>query len=163
MNEQNDGRHDFDFFIGTWRGHNRRLKQRLQGCTEWEEFPTTITNHTILGGLGSFEEVRLEREAGVQLAITLRLFNPQTREWSIYWAVGGAGNGALTPMVGRFENGRGVFYAFEIEATTKKHVLVRFIWSRISANFAQWEQAFSEDGGVTWETNWVMEHSRVGA
>src|SRR5262245_52822221 len=131
MPEVRDGRNDFDFFVGKWVGHNRRLKARLVECTEWEEVEGHSVMHKILNGLGNFDEVTFHREEGQLQGATMRLYNPETCEWAIYWA-STLGNSMFPPMVGRFENGVGTFYAFEPQEG--RHIYSRFIWSQITAN-----------------------------
>jgi hypothetical protein len=151
-----DGRTDFDFLIGSWIVRNRRLKERLKGCTDWEEFESTCRARAILGGLGNMDEFTMERASGRDLAITVRLYNAVTGEWSIYWA---ARNGTLdVPMVGRFEGPRGEFFSQEV--FEGRHVFNRFIWTVMTPDSCRWEQAYSADGGKTWETNWIMEFTR---
>ncbi len=152
-----DGRADFDFFIGSWDSHQRKLKQRLKGCDEWDEFPAVSVVRKILGGLGNVDEVTLETPAGRVLGLTVRLFDPQTHLWSIYWS-SSAHNVLDAPMVGRFEQGRGEFY--DRETFEGRSVFSRFIWTSSGANACRWEQAFSADGGRTWETNWTADFTR---
>ena len=154
----NDGRNDFDFLIGNWKVHTRRLKERLVGCTEWEEFIGDTVDRKILNGMGNMDENILHRATGPIHAISLRLFNPQTREWSIYWSTDLTGTLDI-PMIGGFQDGRGEFYSQEVFEGC--HIYNRFICSKLTPTSCQWEQAFSEDGGNTWETNWVMEFERV--
>ena len=158
MQTENDGRNDFDFLTGTWKVHHKLLKGRLKGSTEWEEFEGTCVDKKILNGLGNFDEVIMDRETGTVHAIAMRLFDIKSREWSIYWAAGSSGM-LDVPMVGGFKNGRGEFYAQEI--LEGRHIYSRFIWSNITTSSCRWEQAFSADGGKTWETNWIMEHERA--
>ena len=158
MQTENDGRNDFDFLIGTWKVHHRRLKERLNGCTEWEEFTGDTVDRKILEGLGNMDENIIHRSTGPIHAISLRLFNSQTREWSIYWSTNLTGT-LDVPMIGGFEDGRGEFYSQEV--FEGRHIYNRFIWSKITVNACQWEQAFSADGGKSWETNWVMEFERL--
>jgi hypothetical protein len=154
-----DGRNDFDFLIGTWRTHNRRLRERLKGSTSWEEFPGRFVVRKLLAGLGNLDEVVLERPSGRTEAVTLRLFNPESRQWSIYWA--DSVTAVLQPpMIGEFKDGRGEFY--DQEMFEGRAIYCRFFWSEITATSCRWEQAYSADGGVTWETNWVMEFTREG-
>jgi hypothetical protein len=153
----NDGRHDFDFYMGSWRIQNRRLKERLKGCTEWEEFEGRSDCHPILGGVGNFDEVSFTRETGVSQGMTLRLFNPKSKQWHIYWADSNNVNLEL-PMVGGFQGERGEFYAHE--PFEGRMVYSRFIWKK-GVDTCHWEQAFSEDGGKTWETNWTMDSTRI--
>lgn len=159
LETQCDGRDDFDFFIGSWKSHHRRLRERLKGSQSWEEFEGSCVAHKLLGGLGNIDENVMERESGQLLGMTVRVFNPETRQWSIYWADSkGATLGA--PMVGEFTNGRGVFY--DCEPFEGRRIISRFIWTSTSRDTCHWEQAFSPDGGATWETNWTTDHTRVG-
>ncbi len=158
MQTEDDGRKDFDFLIGSWKVHHRRLRERLKGSTSWEEFEGTSVDKKILEGLGNFDEGTMYRETGPIHGITLRLFDPRSREWSLYWAA--SVDGILqVPTIGGFKNGHGEFYSQEV--FEGEHIFSRFIWSKITKISCQWEQAFSEDGGVTWETNWIMEFERV--
>ena len=157
-NEQfQDGRVDFDFEVGRWQVYSRRLKEWLQGSTDWEEFEGVANARKILGGLGIIDEITNERPTGQAHGMTVRLFDPQTQQWSIYFADSIHGT-LTTPLIGRFTQGRGTFYAFE--PIGGKHILSRYLWLDITATSYRWEQAFSADGGSTWETNWVQEHVR---
>lgn len=163
MNEQvtagapTDGRDDFDFFIGTWDSHQRKLKQRLQGCYEWEEFHGVSVARKILGGLGHMDELTMELPTGHIIGLTIRLFDPQTQQWSIYWSTN-VRSVLDTPMIGRFERGRGEFY--DREVFEKNVIISRFIWTSSGPDACHWEQAFSPDGGRSWETNWTAEFTR---
>ena len=158
MQKENDGRNDFDFLVGNWKMRHRRLKERMKECTEWEEFEGTAVGKKLLNGLGHCDEVVMNRATGTTYGYTLRLFDVKSKEWSIYWA---AGMSAIldVPRVGSFKDGLGEFYSHEV--FEGEHMFCCFIWSKITANSAQWEQAFSIDGGKTWETNWIMEFERV--
>jgi len=158
MQTENDGRNDFDFLIGTWKVQHRSLKQRLKGSTEWLEFYGDTVCRKILNGLGNLDENIIQRNTGPVHAMTLRLFNPASREWSIYWSTDLTGT-LDVPMVGGFKDGRGEFYSQEVFES--QHIYSRFIWSKITVTSCQWEQAFSIDGGKTWETNWIMEFERT--
>ena len=159
MTQPRDGRHDFDFLFGSWIGHQRRLRERLNNCTEWEEFESTTEARPILDGIGNIDEVTMFRETGTFKGFTLRTYDPATQEWYIYWATG-LGGPVGTPMIGRFDgSGRGEFYAYEPIAD-KGHIYTRFIWTVHSPDSCRWEQAFSPDGGKTWETNWTMDFTR---
>jgi hypothetical protein len=158
MQSENDGRNDFDFLIGSWRVYHRMLMQRLKGSTDWAEFEGDTVVRKILNGLGNLDENIIHMKSGVVNAITLRLFNPQTKEWSIHWSTDRMGTLDI-PMIGSFKDGRGEFYAQE--TLEGRHVYNRFIWSKITGDSCQWEQALSADGGRTWETNWIMEFKRV--
>ncbi len=112
----------------------------------------------ILGGTGNFDELLMERQSGITRGATLRLYDLQSRQWSIYWADGI--HGALTvPEVGRFQDGCGYFYAQE--PFEGRMIFSRFIWSHDGDDASRWEQAFSEDGGKTWETNWTADFRRA--
>ncbi|HSK87225.1 MAG TPA: hypothetical protein VK880_02645 [Anaerolineales bacterium] len=158
MYTENDGRNDFDFLLGTWKVHHRRLAERLKGCADWEEFDGDTIDRKILNGLGNMDENIIHRKTGSVHAISLRLFDPASKEWSIYWSTDLTGT-LDVPMLGGFRDGRGEFYSQEV--FEGRHIFCRFIWSKITASSAQWEQAFSIDGGRIWETNWIMEFERV--
>jgi hypothetical protein len=158
MTNQQDGRNDFDFLVGSWNVHNRRLRERLKGSDSWEEFPGTLVNRKILGGMGNIEDVTMERASGLAHGFALRLFDLKSRQWSIYWADGISGIMGV-PEIGSFKDGRGEFYAQEL--FEGRSILSRFIWSEISETSLRWEQAFSEDGGKTWETNWINTFARA--
>jgi len=153
-----DGAHDFDFLFGEWTVHNRRLARRLRGCTEWEEFTATSVARPIWGGAANVDEFHGEPASGVIDGLTLRVYNPASRQWTLTWA--SRARGVLDPPVfGEFKDGRGEFY--NQEALEGRFIYVRFIWSEITASSCRWEQAFSDDGGKTWETNWVMQFIRT--
>jgi hypothetical protein len=153
-----DGRSDFDFYIGNWTVHNRRLKERLAGCTDWDEFPARAIVRPVLGGLGNIDWFAFEGPWAGHEGMTLRLFNPHSGEWSLHWADNGTG-GLLAPLFGSFRNGIGTFHAQEMFES--RHIFSRYIWTDLSDNHCHWEQAFSADGGATWETNWTMAFTRV--
>jgi hypothetical protein len=154
------GVHDFDFLAGEWRVAHRRLKERLAGSTEWIAFSGTSTAQLLMGGAGNIDDNVLDLPSGACRAVTMRAFDPATSLWSIWWLDGRTPHAPLDPpMRGRFDNGTGVFLAED--TFNGKQIRVRFIWSRITSTSARWEQAFSSDAGVTWETNWIMEFARV--
>jgi hypothetical protein len=158
MQTEQDGQADFDFIMGRWKVHNRCLRARLEGSNDWYEFEGTSVARKVLGGIGNIDEITFDRETGPIEGMALRLFDPKSQEWSIYWS--SSTTGVLdTPMIGKFENGRGEFFAQELHED--KHVYSRFIWSEITENTCRWEQALSQDGGKTWETNWIMEFTRL--
>jgi len=158
MQTENDGRNDFDFLIGTWKVYHRIIMQRLKESTDWVEFDGDTVDRKILNGLGNQDENIIHMKTGPVHAISLRLFDPQSKEWSIYWSTDRMGTLDI-PVIGGFKDGSGEFYAQEI--FEGRHVYSRFIWSKIMANSCQWEQALSADGGKTWETNWIMEFKRA--
>ena len=157
-----DGREDFDFLIGAWDSRQRKLRKRLAGCTDWDEFSATLEVRKILGGLGNVDELVMQTAAGEARGLTVRLFDPAAHVWRIYWAATGPNAQTLdTPMVGRFTNGVGVFYCHEV--FDGEPVFTRFLWIRSGPEACRWEQAFSVDGGQTWETNWTAEFTRRSA
>jgi hypothetical protein len=158
MESKNDGRNDFDFLIGTWKVHHRMLMARLKTSTDWVEFEGDTVDRKIMNGLGNMDENIIHMPTGPVHAISLRLFNPHSKEWSIHWSTDRMGV-LDVPMIGGFKDGQGLFYSQETHEG--RHVYSRFIWSKIMENSCQWEQALSADGGRTWETNWVMEFKRV--
>lgn len=158
MNENNQGLHDFDFLIGNWHIKNERLPKYLQGSSDWETFEATGTMNLILGGLGNIDDFTPKNWKPGFIGMSLRIFNPKTQLWSIYWA----DNDRTVldpPVIGKFSNGIGMFEGSDTLAG--KPILIRFIWSKITPTSAQWEQEFSDDNGQTWETNWTMEFTRA--
>lgn len=150
---------DFDFEIGSWQVHHRRLDERLAGCTTWTEFDGTAVTTKILGGFGNLEDNFLELPGDPYRAVALRSYDPAAGLWSIWWLDGRNPTQVDVPVVGRFENGVGTFLA---EDTLRgMPISIRFTWSVPSPDHPRWEQAFSADGGKTWETNWVMEFRRT--
>lgn len=149
---------DFDFFEGKWRLRNRKLKYRLSQCSEWEEFESTQEMYKILNGLGNIDNFLAEFEGKPFEGMTVRLFNPQTRLWSIYWADSNTGK-LDPPVLGSFENKVGHFFTKDMYQG--KEVLVVFRWDARDENNPVWSQALSEDQGKTWEWNWYMYMSRI--
>jgi hypothetical protein len=151
-----DGSRDFDFWMGSWKVHNRRLRERLKGSTTWDEFEATATARLLLGGVGN-EDVYRTEFAGGFTGMSFRFFDKATRKWSIYWADSRKGT-LEPPVVGSFQGDVGVFEGDDV--LEGRPIRVRFTWSRVTSPSPRWEQAFSADGGQTWETNWVMEMTR---
>jgi hypothetical protein len=150
--------HDFDFLHGHWLVRNRRLRERLVGATEWDSFVGTQVCRPILGGFGNEDELVTDAFGEHRfIGMTIRLFDPRAREWSIYW-VDNRSVQLQPPVRGRFEHGIGTFYGRDNHAGTP--VLARFIWTPMADDRARWEQAFSVDEGARWETNWIMEFER---
>lgn len=153
-----DGSSDFDFQQGRWHVRHRRLKARLAGCNEWEEFAGTSEQRPILGGNGNIEDNLLHLPGGDYRAVALRSYDPANGTWAIWWLDARNPHRLEVPVVGRFENGIGTFYADETHEG--RPVRMRFLWLGTDTSTPRWEQALSEDGGETWETNWVMEFGR---
>jgi len=153
-----DWNHDFDFEIGAWKIHLLRLKDRLAGSTTWVEFDGTSVTRKVWNGRANLEEFETDSQSGHIEGLTLRLYNPESHQWSIYWA--NSNDGILDqPMIGEFKNGHGEFY--DQEPWKGRAVYVRFIWSKTSTNTPHFEQSYSDDGGKTWEVNWITNQTRV--
>jgi hypothetical protein len=148
--------HDFDFYVGTWKIHNRRLRKALAGSDDWYEFEATSKARSVLGGVGNFDEFEAPSE-GIS-GLTLRLFDPERDEWLLYWS-SSRGGPMGAPQVGRIDGDRGEFSADDVY--DGRPIRVVYVWSEITEKSARWEQAFSVDGGETWETNWIMESTRI--
>ena len=144
---------DFNFYAGHWNIHNRKLKSSLNGCTEWLEFDAYQEMCIILNGKGNTDNFKTTIDNKPFEGMTLRLFDPATCLWSIYWA--DSSKGILDPpVVGSFENNTGIFYGKDI--FNGKDILVKFNWDKTDPGKPAWSQAFSEDNGKTWEWNWYM-------
>src|SRR5215467_2033948 len=155
---ERDGRHDFDFEIGTWKTHLKRLLHPLSGSTQWVEYDGTMVVYKIWNGRANLVELEVDGPSGHFEGINLRLYNPQSRQWSLNFA--SSSGGTLTqPTIGEFKNGRGEFY--DQETFNGRAILVRFVISDITTNSCRFEQAFSDDGGKTWEVNWIAIDTRV--
>jgi hypothetical protein len=155
---QRDGQHDFDFHLGTWKTHLRRLLNPLTGSTKWAEYEGTTVVRKVWNGRANLVELAADGPAGHFEGLSLRLYNPQSRQWSLNFANAAGGVMAL-PTVGEFKNGRGEFY--NQETFKGRSIFVRFVISDITPNSCRFEQAFSNDGGQTWEVNWIATDTRV--
>src|SRR6266478_370497 len=151
---------DFDFEIGTWTIHLKRLDHRLTGSTTWVEFDGTSVTRKVWDGRADLEEFEVDSPTGHIEGMTLRLYDPQTHQWSLYWATSKSGVMG-PPTIGEFKNGRGEFFDTEPSGPNGRAILVRFVWSDITPNSAHFEQSFSDDGGKTWEVNWITDQTRV--
>ncbi len=156
---QRDGQHDFDFLEGTWKIHLKRLIHPLTGSTTWTEFDGNSKARKFWDGRGSFDEFETDGPSGHIEGITVRTYNAQSHQWSLYWASGKDGTISLPATVGEFRNGVGEFY--DQEAFDGRMIFVRYVWSQITPNSAHFEQSFSDDGGKTWEVNWITDQTRV--
>jgi len=146
--------HGFDFEIGSWNIHLSRLKDRLAGSTTWVAFDGTSVTQPVWNGRADVNQFESKSADSHIEGLTLRLYNPQSHQWSIYWA--NSEDGVLdTPMIGEFKNGTGEFY--DQEMWKGRAVFVRFIWSKMATKSPHFEQAFSDDGGKTWEVNWITD------
>jgi hypothetical protein len=153
-----DGSKDFDFFVGTWKLHNKRLSKPLVGSTTWSEFDCTSRATHWLGGKASMDDLECDTAKGKVQGLTLRLYDPKSRQWRLYW-VNVSSPIIDVPVIGEFKDGVGEF--FDQELYEGRSIFVRYRWSNIKPRSYTWEQAFSTDGGKTWETNWVTEGTRI--
>jgi hypothetical protein len=149
---------DFDFWMGSWNCRNRRLRERLADSDEWDEFESKVVARPILDGLGNEDEFRTEYAGGF-VGMSFRFFDPERKRWSIYWADTRRCGELDPPVFGGFSGDTGVFEGDD--TFDDRPIRVRFIWSGITTPIPRWEQAFSEDGGETWETNWIMDFTRA--
>ena len=152
------GPHDFDFEFGDWTCHLKRLVRPLSGSTEWTEYDGPSIVRKVWGGTANLGEIDLTGSAGHIEGLSLRVYNPATHQWSLTYANSRFGMGG-PPMVGGFQNGRGEFYA--ADTLNDRAIFVRFIFSDLTPKTFRLEQAFSDDGGKTWEANWIATFRRV--
>jgi hypothetical protein len=153
-----DGQRDFDFEFGSWEIHLKKRLHPLTGSNEWLRFDGTSVTRKVWNGRAQIEEFETDGAGGRLEGLTLRLYNPQTHQWSLYWA--NSKDGLLVaPQVGQFKDGVGEFYGWD--TFNGKPILIRFIWSRTTSSAPHFEQSFSEDGGKTWEVNWITDQTRV--
>src|SRR5689334_809059 len=157
---QRDGAHDFDFLIGDWKAHVRRLPERLKGSNKWVEYEGLSNHKKLLDSNANFEEFDVStRDHKLRIkAQTLRLYNPESHQWSIYLVDLDKGTLDLPPVVGEFTGNRGEFY--NQQTWEGRAVLVRYVWLNLTPKSSRMEQSFSADGGKTWEVNWICELSR---
>jgi hypothetical protein len=156
---ERDGQHDFDFALGTWKAHLKRLEHPLTGSKTWVEFDGNFVARKVWDGRAMIEEVELDSPSGHIEGLTLRLYNPQTRQWSIYWANSKNGVMDTSAQVGQFKNGRGEFYG--TDTLNGKLIYVRFVWTNTDTSNPHFEQSYSDDGGKTWEVNWITDQTRM--
>ena len=155
---QRDGQRDFDFEIGTWKTHLRRLQRPLSGSTNWLEYEGTTVVSKVLDGRANLVELKVNGPVGRLEGLSLRLYNPQSRQWSLNFA--NINDGQLTtPSIGEFKNGRGEFY--NQDTYNGRAILVRFVIIKVKDDQYRFEQSFSDDGGKTWEVNWIAVDTRT--
>jgi hypothetical protein len=153
-----DGQHDFDFEIGAWKTHVKRLLHPLTGSTTWVEYEGTTVVRKVWNGRANLVELVMDGPAGHFEGLSLRLYNPETHQWSLNFS--NINSGTLSqPTIGEFKNGRGEFY--DQETLNGRAILVRFVITDITPNSCRFEQSFSNDGGRTWELNWIATDARV--
>jgi hypothetical protein len=155
---ERDGQHDFDFELGSWKIHLKRRLHPLTGSNTWVEFDGTSVTRKVWEGRSQVEEFETDGAGGHIEGLTLRLYNPRTHQWSLYWANQKDGT-IVAPQVGQFKDGRGEFYGQD--TVDGKLIYIRFIWSNTDSKIPHFEQSFSNDGGKTWEVNWITDQTRV--
>lgn len=153
-----DGQHDFDWELGTWNVKISRLQKPLTGSTTWTELNGTVVCRKVWGGKANLAEVVVDNPSGRLEFLALRLYHPQSRQWTNTFSSSNSGTVGV-PMYGEFKNGRGEFY--NQEEFNGRMILVRFLFIPLTADSGRSEQAFSDDGGKTWETNWINIYTRA--
>jgi hypothetical protein len=153
-----DGQHDFDFEIGSWKTHLRRLLNPLTGSSKWVEYEGTTVVRKVLGGRANLVELVADGPAGHFEGLSLRLYNPQSHQWSLNFSNINAGT-LSEPAIGEFKNGTGEF--FNQDTLNGRVIYVRFVISVISPTSCRFEQSYSNDGGKTWEVNWIAIDTKV--
>jgi hypothetical protein len=153
-----DGSHDFDFEIGKWKTHVKRMVHPLTGTNEWTEYDGVSVVRRVWDGRANLLELTMDGPKGHFQGLSLRLYNPQSHQWSLNFSNAAAGT-MSTPTIGEFKNGRGEFY--DQETLNEGAILVRFVISDITPQSARFEQSFSADGGKTWEVNWIATDTRM--
>jgi hypothetical protein len=152
-----DGSHDFDPLIGSWKFHLKRRLNPLTGSNTWVEFDGTGVCRKVYDG-ANLDEVELDGPSGRIVGLTLRVYNPQSHQWRLYWA--NQKVGVLDPpQVGEFKDGHGQFFAQD--TINGKTILIKFDWTKLDSDAPHFEQSFSDDGGKTWEVNWITDQTRV--
>jgi hypothetical protein len=151
--------HDFDFFLGSWKVSHRRLKVRLANNNDWEEFDGATECRPLLGGTANLNDSIVNRPGGSYRGLGLRAYDRKTSTWADWYLSTRNPSTIDIPGIGRFSNGVGTFLSDDRH--DGKPIKVRGLWSRITPDSLQWEQAFSPDRGKTWETNWVMRYARI--
>jgi hypothetical protein len=155
---QRDGQRDFDWEIGTWKTHLKRLQRPLTGSTTWAEYEGTTVVTKVWDGRANLVELDVKGPAGAIEALSLRLYNPESKQWSLNFANSRGGMMTL-PAIGEFRNGRGEFY--NQDTLNGRSIFVKFIIQCESADVCKFEQSFSADGGQSWEVNWIATDTRV--
>jgi hypothetical protein len=158
-----DGQHDFDFEFGTWKTHlklSSRLRHPFTGPETWTVYEGTSVVHKIWNGKANMVELSVDGPNGHVDGLNLHLYNPDSHQWSLNFASSTGGTMSV-PTVGEFRNGRGEFY--DQEPINGRVLLVRNVWTVLSPNACHFEQAFSQDGGKTWEVNWIADDTRTGS
>ncbi len=154
-----DGQHDFDVELGEWKTQLSRLQHPLTGSTTWVDYAGTTSVRKIWNGRANLVELEVDGSAGHIEALSLRLYNPDSHQWSLNFANSAGGTVSTPPNIGEFSNGRGEFY--DQETLNGRAILVRFVILEVNLDTWRFEQAFSDDGGKTWELNWIATDTRI--
>jgi len=156
--ETRDGQHDFDPLIGKWKYHLKRRLHPLTGSDAWVEGEGTGGCFKIWDGGAQLDTIVVDGPTGHIEGLTLRTYNPQSHQWRLYWA--NRKNGILDPpQIGEFKSGRGEFFAQD--TINGKTILIRYVWTGLTTQSPHFEQSFSDDGGTSWEVNWITDQTRV--
>jgi hypothetical protein len=156
--EVRDGQHDFDFEMGTWKVHISRLQHPLTGSNTWVQYDGTFIARKVLGGAANTIELSVSGPAGHIEGLSLQLYDPKSHQWSLTFA--SSGDDILDPStIGEFKDGRGEF--FDQEPFNGRMILLRKVWVNMPPNSGRFEEAYSDDGGKTWETNWIATETRI--
>ena len=153
-----DGQHDFDPLIGSWKYHLKRRLHPLTGSTTWVELEGTGVCYKIWDGRAQLDTIEVDGSTGHIEGLTLRTYNPESHQWRLYWA--NSKTGVMDPpQIGEFKDGRGEFFAQD--TINGKVILIRYAWTNMTSDTPHFEQSFSDDGGKTWEVNWITDQTRV--
>ena len=156
---QRDGQHDFDPLIGSWKYHLKRRLNPLTGSNTWVEFDGTGVCYKVWDGRAQLDTIEVDSPAAGHIeGLTLRLYDPKPHQWRLYWANSKIGI-IDPPQIGEFKDGRGEFFAQD--TINGKAILIRFVWTNLTTNTPHFEQSFSDDGGKTWEVNWITDQTRI--
>ena len=154
-----DPRRQFDFVFGTWRAHHRRLKERLANSTEWIEFDGISVGQPLMGGVANMDDNVMEMPSGAYRGVSLRCFDPASGKWAIWWLDERFPHTVDAPVIGGFESGIGTFSCDD--TLRGRPIKIRYVLTPLTTTTRRWEQAFSPDGGQTWETNWITHFTRA--
>ena len=149
--EPRSGQHDFDFSLGTWVTKVSLLENPLTGSTTWAKYEGTSVVRRVMNGRANLVELDVAGPAGRIEGVSLRLYNQRSRQWSLHYS---NSSGIMSPPVfGGFREGRGEFIG--LETIDGRAILVRFVITNVDENSWRFEQSYSDDGGKTWEANWI--------
>jgi len=155
---ERDGQHDFDPLIGKWKFHVKRRLNPLTGSNTWVELEGTGVCFKIWDGRAQLDTIEIEGPTEHLEGLTLRTYNPQSHQWRLSWA--NSKTGVLDPpQIGQFKDGRGEFFAQD--TINGKTIFIRYAWTNMTTNSPHFEQSFSDDGGKTWEVNFISDQVRI--